>query len=64
MHGDLLPVFHATKDGAVNEDGHGTPCDVYDGVGLSRQCCHKLGTQGVQILPYIHGYAQTCAVQQ
>ena len=44
MHGDLLPVFHARKDGAVNEDGQGTPCDVYDGVGISRQCCHKLGT--------------------
>ena len=34
MHGDLLPVFHATKDDAVKEDGQGTPWDVCDGVGI------------------------------
>ena len=36
----LLPVFHATKDGVVNEESEGTPCDDYDEVGISGQCCH------------------------
>lgn len=40
MHGDLLPVFHATKDGAVNEEGQGTPCGVYHEVGIFLQCFH------------------------